>query len=349
MLHKTLLIIGGGPRGLACALEAVDKFTSIYIIDSSPTDSWNSLSTVANFELRSPVSFDLVTYNNQRDLSLSKFLYDEDIMFSTQKDIEEDTRRVNRTDFYNYICWIKNKLQERNVQFIYTSLLSINNNIAYTKNGNIRFDYLVLAMGTKEKEIPANLLKYKRVENRDLIEKDYKSLLVIGSGQGAYDIASYLFDKGIRVGLYITKDAKINQYPIPDYSLWKSRSALGPYCSSLVSTLSKQRYIASVKSWGPSITPNNEHLLKDIPIYKNINIDDIISKYDNRYVSRIGVTPINILNIKPTDINRNFRLSDSNIFVSGPLATIYDGPRSNSIISSSSCAIQIIKEIEENN
>jgi hypothetical protein len=348
MLHKTLLIAGGGPRGLACAIEAIGKFSSIYIIDSAPTDSWNSLSTVANFELRSPVSFDLVTYSlTKRDWSLSTFLYKEDIFFTTQRDIEKDSRRVNRAEFYNYICWIKKKLQDNNVQFIYTNLLSIDNSTAHTQSGDIKFDYLILALGSKEKQVPSNLLKYKRIDNKDLIENEYKSLLIIGSGQGAYDIASYLYNKGVRVGLYITKDAKINQYPIPDYSLWKARTALGPYCSTLVSTVSKQRYIDSVKSWGPSITPNNQHLLLDIPIYKNINVTEIINKYDNRFVSRVGVTPINILNIKQTDINRNFRLLDTNIFVSGPLTTLYDGPRSNSIISSSKCAVQIIKEIEE--
>ena len=347
MLHKTLLIVGSGPRGLACAIEALERFDNIYILDPTPTSSWNVLSTVANFNLRSPISFDLVTYNNKREWSLSTFIYEQDVLFNTQKDIESDKRMLTRLQFYNYICWVKDKLQQNNVQFIYNSLTSIKDNIVETTTGKIKFDYLILALGTEEKETPSNLLKYKKIENRDLIENDYKSLLIVGSGQGAYDIASHLYAKGVDVALYITKDPKINQYPIPDYSLWNSRSALGPYCYSLVSSLSKQRYLTSVKAWGPSITPNNEFLLSTIPIYRNTNIDELIIKYGNRYVSRVGVKPINILGIKLTDINTNFRINNSNIFMSGPLASLYDGPRSNSIISSSSTAIQIIKEIEE--
>lgn len=349
MQHKTLLIVGGGPRGLACAIEATGRFESIIIIDSNPTTSWDISSTVANFELRSPVSFDLVTYSSKREMSLSNFLYNEDIVFTSQKDIEEDSRRVNRADFYNYICWVKDKLQKDNVQFLYTELLSIKDNTAITGQGNIRFDSIILALGTKQKQTPSNLLKYKKIINADLLENNYKSILVVGSGQGAYDIASHLYAKKIDVGLYITKEPRINQYPAPGYSIWNARSALGGYCSCLVSPLSKQRYINSVKAWGPSITPNNEFLLSTIPIYKNTNIDDVIARYGNRYFPSVGVMPINILNISPTDINNNFRVKDTNIFVTGPLVALYDGPRSNSLISSSSTAIQIIKEIEEGN
>ena len=82
---NTLVIIGGGPRGLACAIQSIDRFKQIYIIDNEPTSSWNSLSTVSNFELRSPVSFDLVTYSsNYRDYSLSNYLLEEDIIFNNK-------------------------------------------------------------------------------------------------------------------------------------------------------------------------------------------------------------------------------------------------------------------------
>ena len=53
-----------------------------------------------------------------------------------------------------------------------------------------------------------------------------------------------------------------------------------------------------------------------------------------------------MLNIKQEDITNNFRVLNTNIFITGPLTTLYDGPRVNSIISSSSTAIKIIEEID---
>lgn len=349
MLHnKTLVIVGGGPRGLACAIQGLTLFNRIYIIDEAPTSSWNTTSTVANFELRSPVSFDLVTYDNSnRDYSLSMFLTEEDITFNNQKDLEEDSRRVTRLQFYNYLTFVKNKLATNsNISFIYSKVLSMYNNYVETISGKIEFDYVILAQGTSEKAIPTNLIPYKQVTNEDILTKSYNSLLVVGSGQGAYDIASYLYSKNINVGLYITKYPKIDQYPAPSYSLWKERSALGNYCSSLICFKAKQRYIASVKAWGPSITPNNEYLLTTIPIYINTNIKEVMSKYNNTFISRVGVKPNNILDIKQQDITTNFRVKGTtNMFVTGPITALYDGPRVNSIISSSSTAIKIMEEI----
>ena len=349
MLHnKTLVIVGGGPRGLACAIQGLTLFNRIYIIDEAPTSSWNTTSTVANFELRSPVSFDLVTYDNSnRDYSLSMFLTEEDITFNNQKDLEEDSRRVTRLQFYNYLTFVKNKLATNsNISFIYSKVLSMYNNYVETISGKIEFDYVILAQGTSEKAIPTNLIPYKQVTNEDILTKSYNSLLVVGSGQGAYDIASYLYSKNINVGLYITKYPKIDQYPAPSYSLWKERSALGNYCSSLISTTSKSRYITNVKAWGPSITPNNEYLLTTIPIYINTNIKELMSKYNNTFISRVGVKPNNILDIKQQDITTNFKVKGTtNMFVTGPITALYDGPRVNSIISSSSTAIKIMEKI----
>lgn len=347
--NNTLVIVGGGPRGLACAIQALNKFRSIYIIDEHPTDSWNTISTVANFELRSPVSFDLVTYDSNKEYSLSKYLFDEDTVITNQKDIEEDNRRLNRLEFFNYICWVKDKLQASNVQFIYTKLLNIHDKHIITTSGKIDFNYLILAQGTQEKDLPSNLYKYKRLTNLDILNKEYESILVIGGGQGAFDIASYLHNKNINVGLYIKKVPKINQYPAPSYSIWKERSALSDYCSCLLSKDARLRYIKSVKAWGPSITPNNEYLLNTIPIHINKNINDVMYKYNNTFISRIGVNPINTLNINPlTDINNNFKINNTNIYVTGPLTTVIDGPRTNSILSSSSTAIKIIGDIEAN-
>jgi lysine/ornithine N-monooxygenase len=349
MQHNTLIIVGGGPRGLACAIQGLTLFNRIYIIDETPAGSWNTTSTVANFELRSPVSFDLVTYDtSNKDYSLSDFLDLENITFNNQKEIEEDSRRLTRLQFYNYLSHVKTKLMSNsNVSFIYNKVLSVHNNCVETTSGKIHFDHLILAQGTQEKAVPTNLLPYKKITNEDLLTKSYSSLLVVGSGQGAYDIASYLYNKGVNVGLYITKYPKIDQYPAPSYSLWKERSALGNYCSSLVSTASKSRYIQSVKAWGPSITPNNEYLLTTIPIYINSNIKEVISKYNNTFISRVGVKPNNILNIKPDQITTNFKVKGTtNMFVSGPITAIYDGPRVNSIISSSSTAIKIMEEID---
>ena len=349
MMHNTLVIIGGGPRGLACAIQSIDRFKQIYIIDNEPTSSWNSLSTVSNFELRSPISFDLVTYSsNYRDYSLSNYLLEEDVIFNNQREIEEDSRRLNRKDFFDYLTFVKDKLDKNNnINFIYTKALSIYNNYVEISSGKVYFDYLILAQGVEEKQTPANLLRYRQINTIDILNKEYKSILVIGSGQGAYDTAAYLYNKGVNVGIYINKEPKIDQYPAPSYSIWKERSALGSYCSILPIN-SKKRYITNVKQWGPSITPNNEYLLNTIPIYISTdnNIDDVIKRYNNIFISKIGVKPLNMLNIKQEDITNNFRVLNTNIFITGPLTTLYDGPRVNSIISSSSTAIKIIEEID---
>lgn len=348
--NKSLTIVGAGPRGLACAIQAINKFDSIYIIDDEPASSWNYLSTVANFELRSPMSFDLVTYctTNNREYSLSSILLKQDVIHYNQQSIEEDNRKLNRVDFYNYLVTVKDMLKAHtNIHFIYSKVLSIYNNyVELTNNERIRFDYLILAQGVKEKVTPTNLKQYKQITNLDIINNNYESLLVVGSGQGAYDIASYLYNKGVKVGLYINKTPKVHQYPAPSNSIWPSRSALSNYCANLPSNQSKIRYINNVKQWGPSITPNNEYLLTTIPIHLNENIRDVISKYGNRFISRIGITPINMLGIEPTQITNNFRVKGTNIFVTGLLALLYDGPRVNSIISSSSTAMQIMEEID---
>lgn len=348
--NRSLIIVGAGPRGLACAIQAINKFDNIYIIDDQPTSSWSSLSTVANFELRSPMSFDLVTYctDHSREYSLSSIVLKEDVIHYNQQSIEEDSRRLNRVDFYNYLVIVKEMLKAHtNINFIYSKVLNIyNNNVELTNNDKIKFDYLILAQGVKEKLTPTNLKQYKQITNLDIINNDYQSLLVIGSGQGAYDIASYLYNKGVKVGLYINKLPKVHQYPAPSHVIWPSRSALSNYCANLPSTQSKMRYINNVKQWGPSITPNNEYLLTTIPIHLNEDIRDVISKYGNRFICRTGITPINMLGIEPTQITNNFRVKGTNIFVTGPLATLYDGPRVNSIISSSSTAMQIMEEID---
>jgi lysine/ornithine N-monooxygenase len=175
MQHKTLVIVGGGPRGLACAIQGLNKFSRIYIIDEYPTSSWNTTSTVANFELRSPISFDLVTYDSvNRDYSLSNFITHEDITFNSQKDLEEDSRRLTRLQFYNYLTFVKNKLVvNSNISFIYSKVLSVYNNYVETIAGKIEFDYLILAQGTEEKAVPINLLPYKKVTNEDILTKNY--------------------------------------------------------------------------------------------------------------------------------------------------------------------------------
>jgi lysine/ornithine N-monooxygenase len=351
MQSNTLVIIGGGPRGLACAIEMKDLFTIIYVIDETPTNSWSPLSTLANFELRSPVSFDLVTYSStNKDYSLSEFLYNNNnIQFTNQRELEEDSRRLKRLQFYQYICWAKDKLQQSNVQFIYNNVKNIyNNTITLNNEGKIKFDYLILAQGTKEKPQATNLLRYKNITNSDVLNNEYKSVLIIGSGQAAYDIASHLHNKDVRVGLYIKNRPKINQYPAPSYSIWKERSAIGSYCASLVSQDSRTRYIKTVKAWAPSITPNNEYLLTTIPIYENNNIDEVIKLYDNKYINRTGVLPVNTLNINSNQVTSTFRINNSNMFVTGPLSILIDGPRVNSVISSSSTAITIRQEIERN-
>ncbi len=350
-MQRNLVIIGAGPRGLACVIQGLNKFDNIYIIDDQPTNSWSPLSTVANFQLRSPISFDLVTYSTDyREYSLSSIMLNQDVMFDNQEAIEGDSRRLNRVDFYNYLSTVKTMLiANSNVNFMYCRVKSIyNNTIKLMNDDEIKFDYLILAQGVKEKLIPTNLKQYKQITNIDLLNNSYESVLVIGSGQGAYDIASYLYTKQVNVGLYINKQPKIHQYPAPSYDLWGPRSALSNYCASLPSTESRKRYISSVKQWGPSITPNNEYLLTTIPIYTSKDdIRDVISKYNNRYICRTGVVPTNILGINPTDITTNFRVkSTNNIFVSSTLAILYDGPRVNSIISSSSTAKQIMEEID---
>lgn len=344
---RSIIIVGGGPRGLAVAIEALPYIDQIYIVDSKPGATWSATSTVADFELRSPVSFDLVTYSaNNRHYSLSNYLYTEDMFTTDQLAIETDPRRIKRSQMFGYLCWVKQKLQQEGVQFLYDDVLDIRDGQVHLKQGAIiTADNIVLAQGTKERDTPSYLLPYKPVSNLDILNKDYGRLLIVGSGQGAFDIAHYLHSKGVDIGIYITKLPKIHQYPAPSYNIWGPRTALGVYCNCLSSVEAKKRYIASVKAWGPSITPNNEYLLSSVPIYRDVPIEEVMIKYDYRYVNRTGVVPINTLSIRPDEVDRDGRVLNSQIYVTGPLAILSDGPRVNSIISSSTAAQTIVRSI----
>ena len=70
-----ITIIGAGPRGLSLALYALFKNYKVTLIDSNPLHTWASDYLISDLEMKSPLSFDLVTYIKElQEFSLSNYL-----------------------------------------------------------------------------------------------------------------------------------------------------------------------------------------------------------------------------------------------------------------------------------
>ena len=360
---KHLVIVGAGPRGLAVALRALtykDKF-KISIVDPNPMSTWKFPNMLPEMEMRSPITFDLVTF--QKDLqqySLARFLKKE-VVAETQRDVEFNNEFCRRKEFVNYLKSIIVLLKREGVNFIPRRTLEISTTFITTDKGDLHYDYLILAAGKATQNIKCpNYLKGKNLLTTDcLFDCSWfrKTVNVVGSGQQSAEVVEYLASQGARVFWLQKHTPKVHQYPIPSFREWGVASALGPFYSKTATNRSK--YLQDVKAWGPSITPYINNLLKQrkYTVIKNpgsTNNIDMNGQFflATGYKNEIGLLPTTF-NIKKNrnntclpDIVNSFQSSSNpNIYFTGSLASHFDGPRQGSIISSGLTAHTILLSI----
>lgn len=346
-----ITIVGGGPRGLAVAIQALKKGLSVDLIDLFPIKNWNTKNNVINFQMRSPSSFDLVTNVEElSDWSFNKFLKTEEDIYATRSEFEK---------YLNY-CW--NRLKRyKNFNWIADSVVQINKNktINLKFRGRYKFEKLIIANGiTKFKEInwlKNSIYEHKLVNDKFLLKNNLenKNILIVGNGQGAAELVSIL-NKTNEVTWFLKKEYKVNQFPIPSEADWGYKNCFSNYFFSL-SVKEKKKYLKEVKQFTPTITPqivNKVKLTKKV-ISDKVSID--LSKFDYIFNKTGFNTSFKESLLKDfnedkyfssfLDINENFKLDNQDIYVTGLLAVHIGGPSQGSIYSAAQTAQTIINDI----
>lgn len=366
-------IVGAGPRGLSTVLYALYKNYEVNLIDPFPLHTWSSDYLIEDLEMRSPITFDLVTFVEElQDFRLANYLNYNIPFTNNQVSVESCNIKVTRKEFCEYINWIY-KLINKKVKVIKDTVIGVEgNNVKLSKGKVIKGDAIIFCTGYKGIDNTPNWLQKTSFSNKrillfDILKSplDYlnKKWLVIGSGQGAAEQVDYFSKLNGKVYWAMKKVPKVYQYPAPNYQLWGTKTALGEYYRNLKDNQQKLAYLNKVKEWQPSITSYINNKL-NLTNYTQIIIKDYIElqSLDIDYLSLAsGITPsFNTLPVKVPnnfylpnfpDITNNFKInySKSNWYVSGVLATAFDGPRQHSLISAGLTAKEIIENIENGN
>lgn len=357
---KHIVIIGGGPRGLAVALRASMYNYKVTVVDKAPMSTWTFPYMLPDMQMRSPITFDLVTYCPElQEYSLAKFL-NHKVKAECQKEIEACTTYCRRQDFINYLKYIVDLLKKRGVVFAKHNACRITTTHVECEAIKLPYDYLVVAAGRKahQPKCPCYLKNKKLITIADLPEQSWKGkgINVIGSGQQAAEIVEYLCSQQAKVVWIQKHKPKVSQYPAPSYTEWRERSALGTYYTK---ALDKQGYLKRVKQWGPSITPHIANKLERCKyrvLYNptstseiNMDYEFILAAGSNNEVELLNFDfniDKNYLNPKLPRLNTNFQsTSNPNIYFTGLLALLCGGPRQGSIISSGDTARTILETI----
>lgn len=373
MRKKKLYILGSGPRGLSVALAAaqyLDKL-DVFLVDEKEMSQWKSPNLIDSIQMRSPITFDLVTYIQElQNHSLSNFL-DKPIKFSSnQRDIEQCDIYCSRKKFLQYLQNIRRTVIRSGVKPIKKTVTTINESYLQSSDRKYLFDYLVLSGGlsfTKLQE-PYYAKNYsdKIISVKDLLSNGYyktdNKFLVYGSGQNAAEVVSWLAENKRSVYWILKHNYKITQYPVPSHKDWSIRSALGPAYRNTKAT--KAQYLKAVKEWTPSITPYIAERINEninyISIIKPTGVAEILSLMDdaNFILCQTGTKPdvnlipfnfdiaINPKNPCYPNIKDGFvSTSHPNIYFTGTLCRLFDGPRQGSIISAGITAKEIMRNI----
>lgn len=361
---RKIVILGGGPRGLAVALQASLLNYDVTIIDNRFLSTWSFPNMISNIQMRSPISFDLTTLNsNLKTFSLSNYL-GYNLNFENLEEVESSNIFCNRAEFVNYLKYIISFLKASKVKFILDNVTLITSNSIVTKSKKtLEFDYLIIATGknTQTCKCPS-FLKENHLNINSIYNTDWnkKEVYVVGDGQQSAEYINYLNSQNALITWVIKKEPKVSQYPVPSFKDWGHQTAFGN--SYLNQTQHKLNYLENVKNWGPSITPYIYNKIKDIKLEKIVapsNTKNINTEAD--FILATGYEQdINILNFsfdykkdplnsKLPNIKKDFKLfSQPNIYFTGLLALYYDGPRQGSILSSANTAKTIMESIQNN-
>lgn len=368
MKKLKIAIVGAGPRGLSTALYALYSGLDVTVIDPNPLCSWSKDQMLPNLEMRSPLSFDLVTYLPElQEYSLANFI-GEPWNFDTQLNVETNQTKVLRSDFFQYISDVWKKIFPQ-ITYIDKEVISISNNSVFLskRKKSLTFDYIVIATGSNSKSkipfwIENTTFKNKVISSQQVLSSQFtaQSFLIVGSGQGAAEYVAELAKENKVIWL-MQKEPKVNQFPAPSYIDWKTKSALGNYYSYL--PLNKRSdYLKRIKEWQPSITPTIKSKLDNLKFtslfLKDLDSSQALTLLEevDSIIIQTGFNPsTELLPIKDfieQDLElsqfpllNNFQLIDKPIFITGVLATAYDGPRQHSLVSAGITAKKIINSI----
>lgn len=370
-MKKKLYILGSGPRGLAVALYAtqyLDKL-DVYLVDKNEMSEWKSPKIITTMQMRSPVTFDLVTYEPElQDFSLANFV-EERVAFSTvQKNIEQNKVYCSRTEFLNYLIDVRRRVIELGVKPIRKKVSEINSDCLNCSGRNHKFDYLIVAGGQSftnvKKPYYSAQHDSKIITVEQMLRNRYHTLrnkfVVYGSGQNAAETVALLAEKN-EVYWILKHEPKVTQYPVPDFKFWSIRSALG---SAYRNTIQKPIYWKQVRQWTPSITPYINNVLEErkenIIKIKPTSVQEVNGIMNEvAYVlcqtgskPDIGLVPFQFEIARnphspcyPNIKNGFASTSNPNIFFTGTLCNLYDGPRQGSIISAGLTAKEILRNI----
>lgn len=366
-----IVIVGAGPRALAIAIQLVFKGIQPTIIDPNPIHTWQAPYIIPNIEMRSPITFDLVSYiEEMQGFSLAKFLGKEDAFTISQNQIEANPIKVSRDDFCAYLTYIWRYVLSSSIH-IQEPVTLIGKDYVLTPSQRVEADAIVIATGyssTSRKTpdwVGKTLLINKLTSLSSVIEQAPagKTIAVVGSGQGAAEVVYLLAAANNQVYWCINRPIKVHQYPAPPYSEWKSKSALGGYYRSLRDWNARMKYLGQIRQWQPSITPYIDQKLQKVkdryvqitptssnqlqPIFKQADHILLLAGNTPEISSLPTDFPVPVNPYLPNfpDLVKGFRLPDSRHYFTGLLALAFDGPRQASLISAGITAQEIVQDI----
>lgn len=365
MGRRKVLIVGGGPRGIAVAIEAKYRGYECVVIDKAPPmDSWSD--AAPNMIMRSPLSFDLVypgapTWDKY---SLINYIHpgsaEPDWGDNLQKGLEYMGERCSRDTFIEYGKYC---LQELDVPVIRDRVLMVGSTWVRTPNDYIEGDLVVVASGLASiTQLPdwVEGVSEKLLTPREVIGGLPGGVYaVVGTGQSAAEYCELIAKQGHKVFWVLNNPPKVTQYPAPSYYDWGEMTALGGYYRTLPTPAMRQEYLASIKAWQPSITPHIQALIQQkgegITTLQGPGTREGQASWDTlqRKVSGVllctGSKPA-IVDYGQTPITLGGRLvldrfkASNGVYHTGLLAIGYDGPRQASVISAGLTAKEILDD-----
>lgn len=335
-----ILIVGGGPRGLAVALQCHLAGLPFTVFDRDPLSTWRQYPEML---MRSPVTFDLVTFLDQEEFSFSHFL-GVAAEKNSQEAIERNQDRRRRREFHAYCSSVATRIGffERVIR---ERVTKIEREAVWTSR---RFEgRVVIAAGLEvhRRTVPLGL------DHPSLSEKFRRrngSVLVLGSGQSAFEAAIRHREADRRVGLFTKYLPRLEWYPVPSFEQWGLESSFSNHFRSL-DFAGKREFLFRVREWQPTIMPPTWETAVDALVDEAVFDDWDCLEFFAGSVPDVGLLPLNwsiqrsrLLPRLP-NVGPGFQCDD--IHFTGTLATSFDGPRQNSFVSAGLTAKEIVDGI----